>query len=326
MKARIATFDIMKGIAILLVIVGHCSLVSPRVINWIFSFHMPLFFLLSGYFHRISSDFITVCKKSAVRLLIPYCVTASVLLVYATLSAVRNCNITIFLDSLKAFFYASGAAHHSRFGANGFNIGPIWFLPALFWCKNIANYLLNKGIHPLIIFLIAIVATLLDYYVIHLPFAILPGLSAMSFFLVGHLGASTHVLSKESRWHWIVWICVACWPFAAEFAKAFMGTCTYKIFPLAFAGACGGTIIVYWISILVERYTPHFSPFLLWCGVNSMAILCVHTLVMNTHIIPHIPFAYNHWIILLTLEISVALLLSWICSKIPLLNKIFGMQ
>lgn len=39
--------DIAKGIAILLMILGHSSL--PNMIqNWIYSFHMPFFFFISG--------------------------------------------------------------------------------------------------------------------------------------------------------------------------------------------------------------------------------------------------------------------------------------
>lgn len=39
--------DIAKGIAIILMVLGHSSL--PAVIqNWIYSFHMPFFFFISG--------------------------------------------------------------------------------------------------------------------------------------------------------------------------------------------------------------------------------------------------------------------------------------
>lgn len=56
---RIRFFDIAKGIAILAVILGHSAietnLFAPHrtaqvVLSICFSFHMPLFFILSGYF------------------------------------------------------------------------------------------------------------------------------------------------------------------------------------------------------------------------------------------------------------------------------------
>ena len=59
---RIRFFDIAKGIAILAVILGHSAIeanvfiphhTAQLVVAVCFSFHMPLFFILSGYFmHR----------------------------------------------------------------------------------------------------------------------------------------------------------------------------------------------------------------------------------------------------------------------------------
>ena len=46
---RIEWLDIAKGIGILLVILGHCLNINQRSFHLIFTFHMPLFFLLSGY-------------------------------------------------------------------------------------------------------------------------------------------------------------------------------------------------------------------------------------------------------------------------------------
>ena len=48
-KKRIAYIDKAKGVAILLVILGHCcGSVEEPINRFILSFHMPLFFFLSG--------------------------------------------------------------------------------------------------------------------------------------------------------------------------------------------------------------------------------------------------------------------------------------
>lgn len=48
MKKRILWIDIAKAIAILLMVVGHTSI--PNVLsNFIWAFHMPLFFIASGF-------------------------------------------------------------------------------------------------------------------------------------------------------------------------------------------------------------------------------------------------------------------------------------
>lgn len=49
MNNRIKTVDAARGIAILLVILGHCCYSLDEPINKvILSFHMPLFFFISG--------------------------------------------------------------------------------------------------------------------------------------------------------------------------------------------------------------------------------------------------------------------------------------
>lgn len=40
--------DVLKGIGIILVVIGHISL-DNGMSNWIYTFHMPMFFALSGY-------------------------------------------------------------------------------------------------------------------------------------------------------------------------------------------------------------------------------------------------------------------------------------
>lgn len=48
MKERNITLDIMKGIGIILMVIGHAG--CPSFLrNFIYTFHMPLFFMISGY-------------------------------------------------------------------------------------------------------------------------------------------------------------------------------------------------------------------------------------------------------------------------------------
>ena len=49
---RDVTIDIVKAIGILLMILGHCPGITHIGRNFIFSFHMPLFFIFSGYFYK----------------------------------------------------------------------------------------------------------------------------------------------------------------------------------------------------------------------------------------------------------------------------------
>lgn len=86
MTKRLEYIDIAKGLCILLVVMGHilqfnCTGNSSQtVFNFIYSFHMPVFVMLSGYVASLSRDKIVngnaICfiKKKFVQLVIPFLV------------------------------------------------------------------------------------------------------------------------------------------------------------------------------------------------------------------------------------------------------------
>ena len=63
---RIEWIDVCKGLGIFLVVIGHTSIaqISQTVYNWIYSFHMPMFYMLSGMMLNDSkySDFRSYIK------------------------------------------------------------------------------------------------------------------------------------------------------------------------------------------------------------------------------------------------------------------------
>lgn len=70
---RAKQLDIVKGILIFLVVFAHYSRGIAH--NIIFLFHMPLFFVLSGYFYKSNTVFdLSYVKKCTGRYLLPYLV------------------------------------------------------------------------------------------------------------------------------------------------------------------------------------------------------------------------------------------------------------
>ena len=51
---RIDSLDILKGIGIILVVVGHMIGNQLYIRPWIYAFHMPLFFMIAGFFYERS--------------------------------------------------------------------------------------------------------------------------------------------------------------------------------------------------------------------------------------------------------------------------------
>lgn len=68
MKERNGQIDIFKGILIVLVVIGH-EIVSTRFVYW---FHMPLFFVLSGYLLKKTDNIMQWFCGKVMRFLIPY--------------------------------------------------------------------------------------------------------------------------------------------------------------------------------------------------------------------------------------------------------------
>ena len=62
--------DILKGIGIFSVIAGH--VVPGFASEMMFLFHMPLFFMVSGYLFKADSNHSQFLKNKAISLLIPY--------------------------------------------------------------------------------------------------------------------------------------------------------------------------------------------------------------------------------------------------------------
>lgn len=74
MGIREAYIDIGKGIAMLMVIIGHCTLAPYTLVWWLYSFHMPFFFVLSGLTFNPDkyTYFIDFFRARFRSLLIPY--------------------------------------------------------------------------------------------------------------------------------------------------------------------------------------------------------------------------------------------------------------
>ena len=69
-KKRISWLDMAKGYGILFVILGHLDI--GLFDEWIYTFHMPLFFFLSGCVFSAKKPFLEFLKKKCKALLVPY--------------------------------------------------------------------------------------------------------------------------------------------------------------------------------------------------------------------------------------------------------------
>lgn len=123
---RNAGIDVAKGIGILLVVLGHSRLAPADgpLHRVIFSFHMPLFFVLSGVFLRAGDRLLSAARARAAALLAPY------FAVSLAVALVRLPRLAAAPDWPEAAGrLAAGVLH-----GTGATIpwAPLWFLPHLF--------------------------------------------------------------------------------------------------------------------------------------------------------------------------------------------------
>ena len=75
--ARIHYIDTVKGVGILFVIMGHHWLGADALRGWISSFHMPLFFMITGFLlanrNKIYKNVKQLVNEKARTLLYPVC-------------------------------------------------------------------------------------------------------------------------------------------------------------------------------------------------------------------------------------------------------------
>lgn len=136
---RNPVFDMMKGIGILLMIYYHLSCDLRPII---YSFHMPLFFILSGYFAKdISSwdEMRLMTKKSLKRLILPYLVTMILLIVIELVKSFFKGSYDNVILMVLRLAWSSGDIYESNYGL--LVLGPLWFLIALFWAREILMFL-----------------------------------------------------------------------------------------------------------------------------------------------------------------------------------------
>ena len=282
MKERDVTFDIMKGIGILLVIVCH-------VFGWnhfwlsqiILSFHMPLFFIVAGLFSKPYVDKTTSklsVKRYFMRLYPPMAITQLMIVLWALLMAVvKHEGWDPPVRESLSLLWADVFGPMTPWGS--LSLGVIWFLMALFVAKSLLIPLSRLKLWAIPVSLVVAFATLMLHKVF--PYSIWClslGLMALPFVTIGWW-IKNHPVPL-----WMKIVAVACWIVAVCFSRLDMYTFTWKCYPLDVLGACGGTYFVYFVSLGVKKHLKITAKVLSALGVWSLAIMCVHCFEIYSHL------------------------------------------
>lgn len=206
MKKKIYEYDILRIIATIMVVIGHSAYTSISTVyggvnyilpenisavynsnlfyfirilsGWVYKFHMPLFFILSGAIYKIvekpDERLDTLVLKKVKRLVIPY-LLAGIFFMFPIKLFTNFYNSQTIFDALSVFLKGGDSGH-------------LWFLLALFWCF-VVFYICNKYIGRKSIFVLLILAYVIQQksYLINIDFGGLQtGLSYFFWFTLGY--------------------------------------------------------------------------------------------------------------------------------------------
>lgn len=158
-KEKIYWIDSLKGLAIISVVVG---LIATPLSKFIYAWHIPLFFYVSGLLINEKRSLLEQIKKDFKRLIIPFIVFSSVGLIveYAKrwlFPSFLFINGSINLKSeLVGIFWWMDYSHLRHYGF------VLWFLPALFWGKNLLLILKKTLRNNFLISIVSVILLLLS--------------------------------------------------------------------------------------------------------------------------------------------------------------------
>lgn len=199
---RKTEIDVAKGFALFFVVLGHVLVWDHKLTLWIFMFHMPAFFFLSGMTFRPEKypSFIILLKDKLKKRIRPYFLITFIGFAICMLRPLYRQPI---LDAgwhyllMSIFFYG-----HPQ----NLYIGQIWFLTALFSSELLAwvwfRFLGKRSIalrcfSLTLLAWIAINVRRLDLPVVHhLPWKLDSALCAVIFLIAGYYAAKTKVFDR----------------------------------------------------------------------------------------------------------------------------------
>lgn len=250
-KERDLSFDIAKGIAIFLMVFGHTSL--PKFAStWIYSFHMPLFFLISGVFfspekYKEWYDFFVTKGKT---LLIPY------------------------------FFYFI-ISKFLKITCNTDNV-TLWFLPVLFVTEIIFYAIvkltdrvrLKSLLSVTLITLLAISSYTVSVFEIIIPFDLQNVGHALIYYSFGYYFSSWVKKVSMALWK-IILLLVIYTIVVISLPKLDMFPNYWSIMPFSQILAIVGTILIILVSRVMSLCNKK-NPLLIffnWAGKNSIILV-----------------------------------------------------
>lgn len=274
---RLNWIDQARGLAIFMVVYGHNF---PSIEPYIYSVHVPLFFLISGIFQSTSVKNDQI-KRRAKQLLTPYFFWASSLFVFwwavgRKFGKSSTQDLSVW-DNFTGIFYAQGGPEFMDWGI------PMWFLPCIFMVflihSGITRFVKSKFQSILVLILWVVGILWAKTIHIHLPWSIDVALVALLFYHLGFLLKNTLKEHPYSNNWWVIILLfgVHITGFYFNPEKVDMYRSIYGA-PLVFliSGASGALAYILLFKYLATLGIGKLFKPLVYLGQNTVVILATH--------------------------------------------------
>ncbi|MDD3138320.1 MAG: acyltransferase family protein [Lachnospiraceae bacterium] len=302
----------MKGLGIILMVIGHMHL-SELSDKLIYSFHMPLFFIISGFLYRKKTLKKEYVLRKAKNLLLPYIFFGGgysilYLFIYGTEDIISKIK-GVLLISVENLPFESA----------------LWFLTVMF--ETVVLYLIidnvikKAWIRRTIVFLLVILG--MTWKIIMptlLPWGIQVTFVAVGFYEIGRFvkEANYKDLSMEKKTiifviTFVIWISVVILNEPLN-----MRASLYHIIPLSVIGAISGTYLVYYISELLskthlEKTLSNISQWAVLFLVSNHLVLIITGKLVGIVCSDGVQYLFTGIV-----SIGIMYLASWILYKTPI--------
>jgi len=283
------TTSIAKAFGIILMVIGHAG--CPGYMHdFIYQFHIPLFFFFSGYCFKDKylSDFRTYAKRKVTGIYFPFVKYALLFLllhnlffhldIYNESYGYNGAGSVLYTTKdvlLRVFKITTSMSYEERL------LGGYWFLKILF-CTSFAGYAFYRFLKKPALQAVGIAAV----YICTILLArseslssfwntVMLSLFATIFFVAGKTLASNRRINGYSGNWWITLLCAVTTGLLAYFRPS--GFTALQGKTIYIAGACAGIIMTKNISTYIQRF-PRISKMMIYIGDNTLTILTWHFL------------------------------------------------
>lgn len=266
--------DMYKGLLILLMLLGH-SVVDQTFRYMVYSFHMPAFIFISGYFYKPSQrPLIHQFAKLTKNFLIPYLIFS---ILYILLHYPEQ-SLDYMIGNL-----TMGMSFSKNILTEFQSVGPIYFVLLLFLVR-ILFIIINKitvniYYQLLLCFILSLVGFYLGQNGLWLPWSLDIALYTMLIYALGYAFKYHDLLITIYNNLWLYFISSTIWAYAVFKSGIELAIRHYNTFTIGIIGSISGIITVAVFIQLIhlsKRYT--FKNILATIGTYSLDILLLHTL------------------------------------------------